>query len=216
MKSANTGLTFKQFVVVFLLLFTWVICFLTVLSLTQQTSGTYPALWVFSTSILLLLWLTHRRTNLWQQALGLYPVGFIWLSCGLILGLLYWQIDQWMMTQLFKVNVQNDIQMWQQTTASFFPISLLVSSVVMAPLFEELVFRGLILNALQQKTNGLIAIILSSLLFAAIHWSWPEFLSLFVIGMIYALMTLKSNSIVPALLAHITHNALTFWLYAAV
>ncbi|WP_162846890.1 CPBP family intramembrane glutamic endopeptidase [Marinicella litoralis] len=156
-----------------------------------------------------------RYSKKWAQSLHIIPIPFNWTLIALLFGLSYWQIDQWLMSYLLQTDRQADITAWQQNTANYHPISLFISSVLFAPVFEELVFRGLMLRALLQKANGFISVTMTALLFAAIHLSWPEAISVFAVGLIYGWMTVKSKSLIPALLAHITHNALTYWQYAS-
>ena len=143
-------------------------------------------------------------------------VGFHWLLWSLIAGIAYWFLNGWLVNQLTTIDALVEIIEWQQSTINYYPLSLFLGSVVLAPIFEELVFRGLVLNAMKQTFNNWIAVGVSALLFALIHWSWPEFISLFIIGSIYGWITVKSNSLLPALVAHITHNALTFWQHVSV
>jgi membrane protease YdiL (CAAX protease family) len=84
-----------------------------------------------------------------------------------------------------------------------------LSLTVIAPVSEEIAFRGFILRGWMSTRLGVIgAIVLSSLLFAAIHG--PDklaiFISLFVGGMLLATMRWLSGSIVPTILMHATWN----------
>ncbi len=215
--NLNThGLSLKQSLAVITAVITWLTIFTFIVRLSPNLSPIYPAVWLFSSAVLLLVGLTYKLTPEWQQTLAIRNTQILRLLMAVILGIIYWKVDQWIQISWLGGNMQNDIAQWQANTATFHSSSLLISSVLLAPLFEELFFRGLILNALKQASNGFIAALISSLLFAMIHWSVPDFLSLFIIGMIYSALTLKSKSILPAILAHSTHNALTFWLYAAV
>jgi uncharacterized protein len=84
-----------------------------------------------------------------------------------------------------------------------------LSLTVIAPVSEEIAFRGFLLRGWMSTRLGVIgAIVLSSLLFAAIHG--PEhlapFISLFVGGMLLATMRWLSGSIVPTIIMHATWN----------
>jgi uncharacterized protein len=92
------------------------------------------------------------------------------------------------------------------------PVALVLfwlSLTVVAPVSEEIAFRGFILRGWMSTRLGVIgAIVLSSLLFAAIHVpdKLPVFISLFVGGMLLATMRWLSGSIVPTILMHATWN----------
>ena len=79
--------------------------------------------------------------------------------------------------------------------------------VVIAPISEEIVFRGLILNTLSpfSKKN---AVILSAILFALMHKNIPQAVGAFVIGIIFATVDIKANSIVPSIVMHSLNNML--------
>jgi len=84
-----------------------------------------------------------------------------------------------------------------------------LSLAVVAPVSEEIAFRGFILRGWMSTRLGVVgAIVLSSLLFAAIHGpnQLAVFISLFVGGMLLATMRWLSGSIVPTILMHATWN----------
>jgi membrane protease YdiL (CAAX protease family) len=92
------------------------------------------------------------------------------------------------------------------------PVALILfwlSLTVIAPVSEEIAFRGFLLRGWMSTRLGVIgAIVLSSLLFAAIHGpnQLAVFISLFVGGMLLATMRWLSGSIVPTILMHATWN----------
>lgn len=79
--------------------------------------------------------------------------------------------------------------------------------VVIAPISEEIVFRGLILKALSPFGKE-IAILLSALLFALMHKNIPQAVGAFAIGIIFAIVDIKANSIVPSIIMHVLNNTL--------
>ncbi len=86
-------------------------------------------------------------------------------------------------------------------------ITTILYLVVVAPISEEIVFRGLILKTLSPfgKKN---AIILSALLFALMHKNIPQAVGAFAIGIIFATVDTKANSIVPSIIMHSLNNLL--------
>lgn len=89
-----------------------------------------------------------------------------------------------------------------------------VAAAVIAPLGEEIVFRGYWLERLRSWWGGTVAIAVSSLLFAIAHsWSATEGVGVLVVqtlimGCLLAWLRLASGSIWPAVLAHAANNAL--------
>ena len=85
---------------------------------------------------------------------------------------------------------------------------LMFAAVLVAPIVEEVVFRGLVYRYLRQRTNVAAAAIVSGALFAAVHVYLVVLPALFVFGVALALVTERFGSIVPAIALHATKNAL--------
>ena len=86
-------------------------------------------------------------------------------------------------------------------------VLLLVYVCVLGPIAEELVFRGVILKVLQ-KHGVSFAVIFSAFLFMLFHQNIAQLFLPFLLGIMLALITVRSGSIVPAILAHILNNSL--------
>ena len=89
-------------------------------------------------------------------------------------------------------------------------ILLLLTTVVIAPLFEELVFRGALLPVLAQAYGRVLGVIVSALVFALAHLSVGEFPPLVVLGLGLALLRLSSGRLFPCVLMHSLWNGVTF------
>ena len=77
---------------------------------------------------------------------------------------------------------------------------------LLTPISEEIICRGLILGALI-RGNRIIAILVSAFLFAILHD--PQGIpAALVIGVLLALQTLNSRSLLPAMVTHATYNFL--------
>lgn len=81
---------------------------------------------------------------------------------------------------------------------------------VMAPLNEELTFRGLLFPALAKLLRGPVwGILASGFLFAAIHpqgvLAWP---ALMFVGCMAAFLSYQTGSLLPAIVMHAVHNGL--------
>ena len=87
---------------------------------------------------------------------------------------------------------------------------LLVTTVFLAPIFEELVFRGVLLPVLVSKMGKISGVLLSALIFALAHLSVGELPPLFVLGIGLGLMRLSSGRLFPCALMHSLWNGVTF------
>lgn len=87
---------------------------------------------------------------------------------------------------------------------------------VIAPIIEELIFRGLIFNGFRRNYNGFVAIFMSALLFSLFHlnpWQMP---ATFMLGLLLGWLMLRTNCIVVSILGHSINNTLvllniTYW-----
>lgn len=87
---------------------------------------------------------------------------------------------------------------------------LAMTAVVLAPLFEEVIFRGTLLPVLARRTGSLTGVVLSGLLFGMAHISIGELAPLTVLGIGLALLRLSSGRLFPCVLMHALWNAVTF------
>ena len=81
-----------------------------------------------------------------------------------------------------------------------------VYAVIIAPIIEEIVFRGFVLKNFS-RYNVYTGIVLSGLFFGLMHGNFYQFIFTVPFGMALAYMTVKSNSILPAIFAHFLANA---------
>ncbi len=82
-------------------------------------------------------------------------------------------------------------------------------TVICAPIFEELLFRGIMLNRLK-KYGELFACIVSGVLFGLIHQNHQQMFYAAALGMIFAIMDIKAGSIIPSVIAHMVVNGFSF------
>jgi sodium transport system permease protein len=87
------------------------------------------------------------------------------------------------------------------------PAYLLIFGVV-ASVCEELAFRGFILSGLLRSFRQRNAILISSFLFALFHMNVFQFLPAFFLGIVLGLLTVRSKSLVPAIIFHMVHNSM--------
>jgi len=93
------------------------------------------------------------------------------------------------------------------------PLALLLlalTAVVLAPLFEELVFRGVLLPVLARVLGLGWGVFLSGLVFAVAHLSIGELPPLLVLGIGLALLRLSTGRLLPCVVMHACWNAATF------
>lgn len=82
--------------------------------------------------------------------------------------------------------------------------------VVLAPLLEELLFRGVVLDGYLKNYKPTHAIVGSALLFALIHGNMAQGFGAFFIGLVIGWIYWKTNSIIPGIIIHFVNNAFAF------
>lgn len=76
---------------------------------------------------------------------------------------------------------------------------------VLAPVFEEVIFRGIILNSLK-KYGSVFAIVTTSLLFGLWHGNFSQAVPICVSSIMLSIVALKTNSIIPTIIMHYINN----------
>jgi membrane protease YdiL (CAAX protease family) len=83
---------------------------------------------------------------------------------------------------------------------------LVAAATALAPVCEELAFRGHLLSALRQRHGTRAAIALSTLAFAGLHLDPVRLPGLLFLGLLYGWLTVRAGSVYPAMLAHAVNN----------
>ncbi len=84
---------------------------------------------------------------------------------------------------------------------------MLVGLAVLPAIFEELFFRGILLNSLSEQKN-MSKIITVSLYFALYHCSVTQFAYQFIYGVLLTVLAIYSKSIIPCMITHFMNNFL--------
>ena len=95
-------------------------------------------------------------------------------------------------------------------SSNFFEILMIFMLIaIVAPISEELMFRGYILDSIQRLHGDKVAILLSSILFGLLHvfGGWYIVGSAFLGGLIYAWIRVKTDSLIPCIASHMMWNA---------
>jgi uncharacterized protein len=91
------------------------------------------------------------------------------------------------------------------------PSAFLVSLALfagLAPLVEELVFRGLLFGWIQGRWGGGPAFVVSSLAFAAAHVEPAHVILVLPLGLLFGWLRWRTDSLWPSLAAHMANNGL--------
>jgi len=77
---------------------------------------------------------------------------------------------------------------------------------IVAPVAEEIIFRHMLLRPLRQYGDKQ-AVIITAVLFGAFHGNFTQFLYATVAGLILGIVTVRANSVKPAIVIHMLVNS---------
>ena len=98
------------------------------------------------------------------------------------------------------LNISSDLNLFNSAFAGG-----LIATIIISPISEELIFRGVFLNRLRLAVPLTFAILISSLLFAALH-SFGSIFSAFIFAICVAILYLKTDNIFVPMFAHFLNN----------
>ena len=85
-----------------------------------------------------------------------------------------------------------------------------VSIVIVAPVVEEILFRGYILDAIRELHGDVVAVLGSSVLFGLLHIE-PYVVGMATLGgIVYGIVRIRSGSLWPCIVSHMVWNFLAF------
>ena len=169
--------------------------------------------------ILILYYVSHRTGRAWTDMLPLTIKNIdydwrMWLAVGLSifgLGVILTELDNAVISVLPMPEMfQHIFQAMVSKKTSY--LLALFSAVVIAPLGEEIVYRGIILKGLLAHYTQNRAIVWSAILFGLAHLNPWQFPVIFILGLVFAYWVVQTGSLWPAILGHALHNliAVTF------
>ncbi len=84
--------------------------------------------------------------------------------------------------------------------------------VIVAPVFEELAFRGFLFNQLRNVTSANVTILATALIFALVHFSFISVLWIFPFGIVLGYLRHRYNTLWLGMIMHFIHNFLVLML----
>jgi uncharacterized protein len=132
-------------------------------------------------------------------------IAVCWLGIvSIVLTLVYWIA--------ITFSVQDRSNFYQQLALDH-PYSMFFSLVVIAPIFEELFFRGLLLRGFLARYSAKKALLVNAILFAVVHGHPLKIFATFFLGLFNGWLRLKTNSIIPSIFSHSLNNGLVYLVF---
>ncbi len=171
---------------------------------------------VFGGLTLLMIRFVKRTT--WSEFLPLVPHARVWIHSGwaalvVLLGAPAVWFFAWLnslipLPQVLVDLEQQQTQMIESFLKSDFNIMLAIFHVALVPaICEEILYRGFALRLLQRTKTIWVSILITGIIFGLYHLRLSQFIPLALIGIFLGWITVRSGSIIPAVIAHFVNNA---------
>ena len=161
-------------------------------------------------SIAVYLRLLTRATGFTVDLPGHFSLsGLLWALGGA--AVLYLLLDKGLDPVLERIFPASEAS-YQETlrTLSRAPVASLLQVCVLAPVIEEILMRGYVFDGLSASHGSIVALLVSSLLFALLHFNMVQTLSALVCGLIIGLIYLRTGSLLCSILTHAGYNLVSY------
>lgn len=151
--------------------------------------------------------------NFRDLGLSKFKLRDLWLALG---GFAVYFIASIVISAVFQAvvpydeNQMQDIGFSNPTGIEVYLVFLAI--VILAPLAEELLFRGFIFQGFRKKMPFWPTAILVSLLFALVHWQVNVGLDVFALSLVLCWLRERTGSLWPGIILHSTKNLVAFLL----
>jgi membrane protease YdiL (CAAX protease family) len=151
---------------------------------------------------------TWRGIHWKHLGFGTFKVNVVGLGCGLLLGGFAIILVHNVLLTVLGVDTQGDqiAEIFSQLKS---PVWLFLVGAIIAPIVEEIFFRGFLFQGFRQKYGWIPAVFLSSAIFGAAHLNLASLIPTFVLGCVLAVVYHRSNSVWPGVLFHAAINSVS-------
>lgn len=156
-------------------------------------------------AVLVGLGLYARSRQLTRAHLGLRRPAPIFLLAALLIGVSAWYLNLWIVVLISPPGGTGALKKIVEQTPL---LSTLAVIAVLPAVVEEIVFRGVFVRALAKRFVPLAAIAIASVVFSLYHLLPAQIVSTFGLGLALAYLTLRADSAIPAMLAHLLNNSI--------
>jgi membrane protease YdiL (CAAX protease family) len=157
--------------------------------------------------IALFVFLGKTRGDL-AGVLGVRRAPARFVLAAILIGLAAWYLNLFLV-ELTQVPENERVRREMERMIGQTPLVPTLLAIGLLPaLAEELVFRGVLVRSLAGRLPALVAIAISSAVFAIYHLQLAQMLTTFLLGLALGFMTLRARSVVPAMICHLFNNTI--------
>lgn len=163
--------------------------------------------WLISMGLILFILNMTKQPLLDLTAHKLRPVNMILsLVLGLALVLCIESLAQFMSSVLGHIYMGNQMIVFDDLLVTFLVVGILL------PVFEEVFFRGLLLNRLAHMNMPVLAILLQAVLFSISHLNLTQGIYLLPLGLVCGIAVYKSKSLLAGVIIHVVFNGINLYM----
>lgn len=155
--------------------------------------------------IIIFLIFSKELTNNPKLSIKLSGSLFVRILVGILVVFLAQIVGSMLDKSIFQLTTQSANTSNTVAAAAISPVAL-ISIVLLAPLVEEFVFRYAAINILMSKFKQTWSILISSSFFSIMHFDFPFIFGYFLIGVILALVYVRTNRLLVSFVVHASMN----------
>lgn len=153
--------------------------------------------------ILIFAW---RRISWRHLRFGMFDWNTLGIGCGLLIASYVFIILHNLILVALGVDTQGEA-IFRFFDSIDSPVWFFFVGAVLAPIVEEIFFRGFVFQGFRQRYGWISAMLLSSAVFALAHLDLVALLPTFILGCVLAYLFHRSNSVWPGVIIHFLVNA---------
>jgi membrane protease YdiL (CAAX protease family) len=156
--------------------------------------------------VLIFAW---RRVHWRVLGFGRFTLETMGIGCGLLIAAYSIIIVHNLILYFLGVDTQGEeiMKIFAELES---PVWFFIVGVLMAPIVEEVFFRGFLFQGFRQKYGWIAAGLLSSAIFAVAHLDPVALIPTFILGCVLAYVYHRSNSVWPGVILHFLVNGMSF------
>jgi membrane protease YdiL (CAAX protease family) len=152
--------------------------------------------------VVILAW---RRIDWRAIGFGKFHWGTVGIGCGLLIASYMFILIHNLILTAVGVDTQGD-ELFKLFELIESPVWFFIVGAVLAPLVEEIFFRGFLFQGFRAKYGWVSAMLLSSAIFAVAHLDLASLIPTFILGNLLAYLYHRSNSVWPGVILHVLVN----------
>lgn len=157
----------------------------------------------------------HRKTTLAELGLQRLPkwMDFVWTLAGVVVYFVLSALVTYIASHLLPFVNMTEAQDtgYKNLSSQLEYILAFISLVIVAPFCEELLFRGYLLGKLRKYTQFWVSLLITSVLFAIVHFQWNVGFDVFALSVVLCLLRLVSGSLWSSIMLHMLKNGIAYY-----